>query len=240
MLSGSPATATVSADQLLERFLTGSERQRRSLLPQLEARSEPLRPLLIERLARLDPDGDDWAPGTLIQLLLSRDDALAAQLQERYPHGWLVVTSGVGLEYGPLQRALMEQAFQEADRLTSEHLRQLAGPAAVQRGYVYYSEVAPIAGVDLESLDRLWRCYSRGRFGFSVQGRLLNACGGRWEALWSRLGWKREGIWTRYPTAFTWSLEAPEGHMPLVNQLRGVRLMDALLTHPAIRQRITT
>ena len=34
-----------------------------------------------------------------------------------------------------------------------------------------------------------------------------------------------------------WSLEAPEGHMPLVNQLRGVRLMDALLNHPALQQR---
>jgi hypothetical protein len=238
MPSGSPATATVSADQLLERFLTGSERQRRSLLPQLEALAEPLRPLLIERLGRLDPSGDDWAAGTLMHLLLSRDDALAGQLLERYPHGWLEVNSGSGLDYGPLQRALMEQAFQEADRLTSDHLRQLAGPAAVQRGYVYYSEVAPIAGVDLESLDRLWLCYSRGRFGFSVQGRLLKACGGRWEVLWPRLGWKCDGVWTRYPAAFTWSLEAPEGHMPLVNQLRGVRLMDALLTHPAIRQRI--
>jgi hypothetical protein len=33
-------------------------------------------------------------------------------------------------------------------------------------------------------------------------------------------------------------MDAPEGHMPLVNQLRGVRLMDALLNHPALRQRI--
>jgi hypothetical protein len=92
--------------------------------------------------------------------------------------------------------------------------------------------------VDLESLDRLWLCYSRGRFGFSVQGRLLRACDGRWESLWRRLGWKQEGVWTRYPSAFTWSLEAPDGHMPLINQLRGVRLMDALLRHPAIAGRI--
>jgi hypothetical protein len=38
--------------------------------------------------------------------------------------------------------------------------------------------------------------------------------------------------------AFTWSLDAPEGHMPLINQLRGVRLMDALLRHPALAARI--
>ena len=70
-----------------------------------------------------------------------------------------------------------------------------------------------------------------------MQGRLLRLCDNRWEALWPRLGWKRDGLWTRYPAAFTWSLEAPEGHMPLVNQLRGVRLMDALLQHPAVLER---
>jgi len=99
------------------------------------------------------------------------------------------------------------------------------------------NQVAAMPGVDLESLDRLWVVYSRGRFGFSVQGRLLRACSGQWERLWPRLGWKLEGRWTRYPGSFTWSLQAPEGHMPLVNQLRGVRLMDALLTHPTLAAR---
>jgi hypothetical protein len=91
---------------------------------------------------------------------------------------------------------------------------------------------------DLDSLDRLWVCFSRGRFGFSVQGRLLRACNGRWDRLWPRLGWKNGSQWTRYPGSFQWTIEAPEGHMPLVNQLRGVRLMDALLLHPALSQRI--
>jgi hypothetical protein len=61
---------------------------------------------------------------------------------------------------------------------------------------------------------------------------------GQWERLWPRLGWKLNGVWTRYPGSFTWSLEAPEGHMPLINQLRGVRLMDALLRHPGLARRI--
>ena len=96
----------------------------------------------------------------------------------------------------------------------------------------------PISGIDLQTIDRLWLCYSRGRFGFSVQGRLLRTCGGRWERLWPKLGWKEQGVWTRYPKAFTWSLAAPDGHMPLINQLRGVRLMDAVLSHPALQQRV--
>jgi hypothetical protein len=149
------------------------------------------------------------------------------------------VSSGQGIDYAPLQRALARQEFEEADRITSEILRQLAGPAAVKRGYVYYSEVAVFAAVDLESLDRLWVVYSQGRFGFSVQLRLLRSLAGRWDQLWPRLGWKQGGLWTRYPGSFTWSLQAPEGHLPLVNQLRGVRLMDALLQHPALQQRVT-
>jgi hypothetical protein len=239
MLSGPPVTAAASADQLLERFLSSSARQRRSLLNQLLQRSQELRPLMAEQLDRLDATGDDWAAGTLIQQLLGDDDGLSQAFEQRYPDGWLAVSSGQGIEYAPLQRALARQEFEEADRITSEILRQLAGPAAVKRGYVYYSEVAVFAAVDLESLDRLWVVYSQGRFGFSVQLRLLRSLAGRWDQLWPRLGWKQGGLWTRYPGSFTWSLQAPEGHLPLVNQLRGVRLMDALLQHPALQQRVT-
>lgn len=239
MLSGPPVTAAASADQLLERFLSSSARQRRSLLNQLLQRSQELRPLMAEQLDRLDATGDDWAAGTLIQQLLCDDDGLSQAFQQRYPDGWLAVSSGQGIDYAPMQRALARQEFEEADRITSEILRQLAGPAAVKRGYVYYSEVADFAAVDLESLDRLWVVYSQGRFGFSVQLRLLRSLAGRWDQLWPRLGWKQGGIWTRYPGSFTWSLQAPEGHLPLVNQLRGVRLMDALLQHPALQQRVT-
>ena len=239
MLSGPPVTTTVSADQLLERFLSANPRQRRSLLPQLLQRSEELRPLIPEQLDRLDATADDWAPGTLLQLLLSQTDSLVDGFWQRHPDGWLAVNSAQGLDYAPLQRALLQQQFEEADRLTSEHLRQLAGPDAVKRGYVYYSEVPAIAAADLESLDRLWVVYSQGRFGFSVQLRLLRSLAGRWDQLWPRLGWKQAGVWTRYPAAFTWTLEAPEGHLPLVNQLRGVRLMDALLSHPALQQRVS-
>ena len=239
MLSGPPVTAAASADQLLERFLSSSARQRRSLLNQLLQRSQELRPLMAEQLDRLDATGDDWAPGTLIQQLLGADDGLSQAFEQRYPDGWLAVSSGQGIDYAPLQRALARQEFEEADRITSEILRQLAGPAAVKRGYVYYSEVAVFAAVDLESLDRLWVVYSQGRFGFSVQLRLLSSLAGRWDQLWPRLGWKQGGLWTRYPGSFTWSLQAPEGHLPLVNQLRGVRLMDALLQHPALQQRVT-
>jgi hypothetical protein len=238
MLSGSSVSKSLAADQLLERFLSGSPRQRRSLVANVQLRLAELLPLIEDRLDGFDATADDWASGWLLQLLASADPTRRDALLERYPSGWLATASAAGLDYGPLQRHLLLQEYEQADRLTSEALRQLAGPDAVRRAYVYYSEVAAMPAADLESLDRLWVVYSRGRFGFSVQGRLLASCDGQWERLWPKVGWKADGIWTRYPRSFTWSVEAPEGHLPLVNQLRGVRLMDALLQHPALASRI--
>jgi hypothetical protein len=238
MLSGPPVSANVTPETLLERFQAGAARQRRALLRQLQERARDLRPLIPDHLAGLDATGDDWAAGFLIQLLLCGEAGERETFLERHPGGWLATTSALGIDYGPLQRHLALMEFEAADRLTSTILRELAGPEAVRRGYVYYSEVPSMPAPDLDSLDRLWVCYSRGRFGFSVQGRLLRACDGRWDQLWPRLAWKDGGQWTRYPGSFQWSIEAPEGHMPLVNQLRGVRLMDALLNHPALQQRI--
>ena len=239
MLSGPPVTGTLAPEQLLDRFLAAPPRQRRTLLRQIDQLATDLLPLIPDRLDALDATGDDWGAGCLIQLLAAGPDSSRLEaLLQRYPEGWLATSSGLAIDYAPLQRHLILQEFEQADRITSALLRRLAGPEAEKRGYVYYSEVAVMPGVDLESLDRLWVCFSRGRFGFSVQGRLLQACGGQWERLWPRLGWKQDGIWTRYPGSFTWSLEAPEGHMPLINQLRGVRLMDALLEHPALAARI--
>jgi hypothetical protein len=238
MLSGPPVTASVTPESLLANFQASSERQRRSQLAGLQQRASELVPLIADHVGALDATGDDWAAGFLIQLLVSADPQRRDQFLERYPDGWLATTSARGIDYAPLQRLLILQDYEQADRLTSEILRQLAGAAAVARGYVYYSEVPPMPPADLDSLDRLWVCFSRGRFGFSVQGRLLNSLAGRWDRLWPRLAWKDGGQWTRYPSSFQWSIDAPEGHMPLVNQLRGVRLMDALLQHPALQRRI--
>ena len=132
---------------------------------------------------------------------------------------------------------LLEQKFEDADRLTSSYLRKLAGKLAENRGYVFYSEVNNMSGTDLQTIDRLWSVYSNGRFGFSIQAKILKSVGKRYELLWPKIGWKSDGYWTRYPGSFSWSLDAPEGHMPLINQLRGVRLMDSILRHPAISLR---
>lgn len=224
---------TVSAE-LLDELREARGRQRQRLLSTVLDQAPQLVEFIPAALQAYDPAGDDWVAGSLIQMIMAQDGPTRADFLCRHPQGWFAAPSAMDQDHQPLQQALATEDFQEADRLTMASLRHMAGPAAVGRGYVFFSEVPPMATVDLDTIDRLWVAYSRGRYGFSVQRRLLKACSGRWEQLWPRLGWKQDGVWTRYPGQFTWGHTAPEGHMPLVNQLRGVRLMDALLTHPAI------
>ncbi|WP_038557189.1 GUN4 domain-containing protein [Synechococcus sp. KORDI-52] len=237
MLSGSTPATKLSIDQLLDRFAKGTPRQRRPLIKQIESRAQELARVGPDLLSGFDPAGDDWAAGWILQVIQRHQPAAISGLGKSTAQGWLTAESVVGLDYGPLQQKLLNQQFEEADRITSQCLRELAGDAAVKRGYVYFTEVPSMSGIDLVSLDRLWTVYSQGRFGFTAQARLLSALDGRYERLWPRIGWKCDGVWTRYPAAFTWSIEAPEGHMPLINQLRGVRLMDSVLNHPALVER---
>ncbi len=145
----------------------------------------------------------------------------------------VTLASDRGIDYTPLQKLLAQQQFQAADQLTLQQFCELAGPAAVQRKWVYFSEVEGFPVTDLQTVDQLWLAHSQGRFGFSVQRQIWLSVGKNWEALWPKIGWKNGNNWTRYPQEFTWDLTAPKGHLPLSNQLRGVRMINALLLHPA-------
>ena len=220
--------------ELLESFVKASERKRLVSLKVLEERVEELMELGSSLMSGFDNDLCDWAPGFILQLIHKNDENFIKNNLGCDDLSWFTTSSDVCFDYAPLQRYLLNESFEEADRFTSSKLRELAGDQAVKRGYVYFSEVESIPSIDLATLNKLWIVYSRGKFGFTVQAKILNSVGGSYEKLWPRIGWKKDGIWTRYPKAFNWSIDAPNGHMPLVNQLRGVRLMDSLLNHKAL------
>jgi hypothetical protein len=172
--------------------------------------------------------------GKIFQVLhATEQENLRGLLTQQWPQGRLKPLSEQGIDYEPLQDLLIRQEFEEADRLTLAKLCELAGPTAAKRKWVYFTEVEQFPVVDLQTIDRLWLIYSEGKFGFSVQRRLWLGLGQNWDKFWPRIAWKDKNIWTRYPGGFIWDLSAPDGHLPLSNQLRGVRMMSSLLTHPA-------
>ncbi|WP_330481795.1 GUN4 N-terminal ARM-like repeat domain-containing protein [Tumidithrix elongata] len=170
-----------------------------------------------------------YIDGKAYQTLVQADSSKAiALLQTYFPKGLLPIQSESGVDFEPLQTMLAKQDFQAADRITSEKMRELAGSAAVERGWLYFTDVNLISDTDLKILNNLWQVYSEGKFGFSVQRKIWLSLGKNWEKLWLQIGWKKDGSFTRYPDAFTWNLSAPKGHLPLSNQIRGNKTMQMI------------
>ena len=218
----------------IKKFVDSNQRKRINSLTQIESEIENIFNLGPSLFNIFDRDGDDWAAGWILQVLKKFKPEF---FENSKFNNWFNTYSDIDINYEDLQLMLVEQKFEEADRFTSSYLRKLAGKLAEKRGYVFFSEVQSMSGKDLQTIDRLWTIYSTGRFGFTIQAKILKSVGKKYELLWPKIGWKKNGLWTRYPASFNWSLEAPDGHMPLINQLRGVRLMDSILRHPAIAER---
>lgn len=176
----------------------------------------------------------DLVAGKVYQVLFTADVPTTLEfLQTHFPTGIVPLRSQTGIDYRPLQELLAKQDFLAADQLTLQKLCELAGSAAIQRKWIYFTEVEQFPIPDLHTINALWLVHSTGQFGFSVQRDIWLSVGKSWEKLWSEIGWKTDNTWTRYPQEFTWTLNAPKGHLPLSNQLRGVRVIASLMAHPA-------
>lgn len=172
--------------------------------------------------------------GKIYQILTKSNFAPGLSfLQQHFPLGVVENLSNSNVDYSPLQQLLIKQEYQEADKLTIKKMCELAGPTALQRQWLYFTEVDRLPITDMQTINTLWLTYSEGKFGFSVQREIWLAVGKNWGKLWPKINWKDGNNWTRYPQEFTWDLTAPRGHLPLSNQLRGVRVINAILSHPA-------
>jgi len=149
--------------------------------------------------------------------------------------------SDCGFDHVPLSIALQSGDFLEADQITRDALIKLAGDSAVSRGYVYFAEVPNLPEADLATIERLWLAYSGGKFGYSVQVKVLQSkkVNNNLEKLFDKIGWRNEkGQLLRWlpekaNNEFIYELDAaPEGHLPLTNTLRGQQLITALFKHP--------
>eukprot|EP00192_Tetraselmis_astigmatica_P018210 CAMPEP_0117668098 /NCGR_PEP_ID=MMETSP0804-20121206/11342_1 /TAXON_ID=1074897 /ORGANISM="Tetraselmis astigmatica, Strain CCMP880" /LENGTH=248 /DNA_ID=CAMNT_0005475915 /DNA_START=152 /DNA_END=898 /DNA_ORIENTATION=+ len=147
----------------------------------------------------------------------------------------VVIESEAGIDYEPLRAALEAGEFQEADDITRSLLIQLAGPGAQERGWVYFTEVKNISVKDFKTMDDLWRAYSDGKFGFSVQKNLWSQTSKRWPKFFKRINWVQgeNNIYRKWPGEFIYTKDAEKGHLPLTNALRGTELLQAIFNHPA-------
>ena len=221
-------------DSLRQPLVSGSINTQQQVIPQLANLGDTGLDVLMEFLFGRKENPATWVDGKVYQVLYNCDSSKAKDfLQAYFPNGIVPLTSECGIDYSCVQQLLAACDFQAADRMTLQKMCELAGGAAVQRKWLYFTEVGNFPATDLKTINTLWLVHSEGKFGFTVQREIWLSLGKNWENLWEKIGWKKGNNWTRYPNEFTWDLSAPRGHLPLSNQLRGVRVIASLLSHPA-------
>jgi hypothetical protein len=221
-------------DTLRIQLIDGSEKVQQQLIPQLAGLGDGGFDILREFLYNRRGTPATWVDGKIYQILLhSNCDRTNNFLQTYFPEGVVPLKSDCGIDYKPLQQSLAKQEFEAADKITIQKMCEVAGTSAVQRKWLYFTDIDNFPVTDLHTINKLWLVHSEGKFGFSVQREIWLGQGKIWDNLWTKIGWKDGNNWTRYPNAFTWDLNAPRGHLPLSNQLRGVRVIASLFAHPA-------
>ena len=231
--TASVSEASTKIAELTRQLQSSSEKKQLQVIPELVSTGAAGLEVLMEFLKEQSNPANLTA-GVVYQALYDADTPSTREfLQNHFPTGVVPLRSEGGIDYTTLQQLLVKQDFLAADRLTLEKLCELAGSTALQRKWLYFSEVDNFPIADLQTINTLWLIHSQGKFGFSVQRELWLSLSKNWEKLWPKIGWKTGNNWTRYPNEFTWDLTGPKGHLPLSNQLRGVRVIASLLSHPA-------
>lgn len=122
------------------------------------------------------------------------------------------------IDYTKLQDFLQEQKWKEADIETTKLMLKVIGKSYWNE--VYKEDINNFSCQDLQTIDQLWKKYSHGYFGFSVQQNIWSEMGGQvdYEAekrVGDRFGWRKQGNWLHYEQlTFELSPTTPIGHLP--------------------------
>jgi hypothetical protein len=130
------------------------------------------------------------------------------------------LSSEKNVDYTRLRNLLADGKWKEADKETLAVMLKAAGRE--QEGYLDSESIETFPCTDLRTIDRLWVKYSDGRFGFSVQKRIWESVGGKpgkyddeiYKCLVDRVGWRVKGGLFGTDSHISFSLNAPEGHLP--------------------------
>jgi hypothetical protein len=140
--------------------------------------------------------------------------------------------------YQKLDELLKASKWKEADLETARIISSIAQnklsenlPYMYLWPYYYYANsrnIRVIPKKDLNIIDKLWKKYSNGRFGFTIQKRIWQSLGGGSDTTHNSLeiqkqfgdkvGWRKNGDWLYY-VDLNYSKKAPYGHLPIIFML---------------------
>ncbi|MCL2923602.1 MAG: GUN4 domain-containing protein [Trichodesmium sp. MAG_R04] len=174
-------------------------------------------------------------PETLVETLYRVDEKLNAMPTPKPP------MSEVGIDYNPLINLLATGKWRKADEMTWKLLLQAT--LREEEGWLQLADIENFPCTDLCTIDWLWEYYSNGLFGLNKQQCIWESMSGQYGDFCDRLGWRDGENW-KYYDELSFSLEAPEGHLPIIIWRRracyGVGKMMAAETFLALRTRLIT
>ena len=129
----------------------------------------------------------------------------------------IVSRTGADSRFKELQSLLAASKFQEANEKTAKTMNWIAQQ---EDGWISTAEAGDFECVDLQTIDRLWRAASYGKFGFSVQQDIWESTGNT-EKFGDQVGWRLknqtgQNLWKKYKD-LTFDLRAKPGHLPARN-----------------------
>ncbi|MFB2892692.1 GUN4 domain-containing protein [Aerosakkonemataceae cyanobacterium BLCC-F50] len=140
------------------------------------------------------------------------------------------LSSEKGVDYRKLRDLLKAGSWKEADEETARVM--LKGAGRKKEYWLREEDIDNFPCTDLRTIDRLWVKYSNGRFGFSVQKRIWESVGGKpgqydyqtYKKFGEKVGWyeKEKHDW-KLERDLTFSMNAPQGHLPKVCPLSSTK-----------------
>ncbi|WP_424097515.1 GUN4 domain-containing protein [Moorena producens] len=124
-------------------------------------------------------------------------------------------------DYSKLRELLAAEKWKEADLETARVMLEVANRK--KDGWLRAKDIENFPCLDLSIINKLWVRFSEGRFGFSVQREIWQNVGGKPGEFNSNIfllkfgkcvGWRVDYNWLEKYDDFTFTLEAPKGHLP--------------------------
>ncbi len=98
------------------------------------------------------------------------------------------------IDYSQLQALLVLEKWLEADRETKRVMLKAANRE--KEDFLDLKSIEAFPLTDLDTIDRLWVKYSKGRFGFSIQKRIWQEVKGKFKEYWKRTASEDKPAWT--------------------------------------------
>jgi hypothetical protein len=165
-----------------------------------------------------------------------------------------LVSPDTRIDYNSLRQLLAAGKWRRANNRTQQLMLQATNRET--QGWISTENIAEFPCWDLNKIDSLWKEYSQGRFGFSVQFPIFIETGNRpgrlvdvdaYEKFGDRIGWRKqqdnEQEWIDFKENLTYNLNAPIGHLPNPRQeyqINGGRLEYVTLANRMLTCELVT